>query len=233
MGKVKEWLMKLEEDAHKLLKKPLAEPLLEAARIRLRMPDWPLDSLTLRTRTGPQGGLVLGVTTGLGAATTLDPALRDLDGPSGIRVHLPGATLTAVANRLAARGDLPQRVDTKGRPDPDGELAVTYGWRSGRRPLKLDIWRLNAPCAALRVGGTPAVDVEEDGVHLAVSDGRLERVRGDLLVKVGAALTRLWSRAFRMEVEALRSIVVRIGGRRLRLSMKAVLDHAEGWAIVL
>lgn len=225
-------LFKLEEDAYDLLEEPLLAPLLEAARIRIEMPDWPLAALTLRTRDGPRGGLVLGFTTTLGGAAPLGASLRE-GGGAGLRIHLPGATAAALANHLAARGELPARVDARGRPDPKGEMAVTYGWRSGSRPLKVDLWKLEAPCAALRVGGTPEVTVEGDAARLAVHDGRLEQVRGDPLVKAAAALTGLWSKVFAAEVDGLRATVVRIAGRRLRLSLEEVLDHADGWTVLL
>ena len=226
-------LLKLEENAADLLREPLLEPLLRAARIRVRMPDWPIRSLTLGTRKGPRGGLVIEVTTSLGGAAVVGAGLRDLAGPPGIRVHLPGATVAALANHLAARGVLPATVDDKGRPDPDGALSVTYGWRSGRRPLKIDLWKLAPPCASLRVGGTPEVIVEGEAAHLRVPDGRLERVRGDLLVTIGAALTGLWSRCFAVEVDALRSTVVEIAGRRTRLVLEGVRGHGEGWVLLL
>jgi len=226
-------LMKLEESAYDLLKKPLIAPLLKAARIRVRMPDWPIQAVSVRTRAGAPGGLVLGLTTGLGGAATLGASLRKTGEPSLIRIHLPGGTAAALANHLAARGDIPARVDAKGRPDPAGDMAVTYGWRSGTRPLKIDLWKLEAPCAALRIGGTPTVEVDGEAARLAVPDGRLERVRGDPLVKLGAALTGLWSKVFAVEVDALRSTVLRVAGRRLRLSLVEVLDHADGWTIAL
>jgi hypothetical protein len=226
-------LMKLEEDTHGLLKEPLLDPLLAAARIRIKLPDWPMGSLTLRTRPGPLGGLVLGITTTLGGAATLGASLRERGGPAGIRIHLPGATAAALANHLAAKGVLPARVDGTGRPDPKGDLAVTYGWRPGLRPLKVDLWKLDAPCAALRVGGTPVVEVDGETVLLTVPDGRLEQVRGDPLVKLGAALTGLWAKVFDVEVDAMRRMVVRIAGRRLRLSLDEVLGHDDGWTVGL
>ena len=232
-GICKVTLMKLEEDTYKLLRKPLVEPLLKAARIRIQMPDWPLDGLTLRTREGPRGGLVFGVTTSLRAAEPVGSALREVNGSAGIRVYLPGATAAALANHLVGRGDLPGRVNSDGNPDPDGDMAVTFGWRSGGRPLKLDLWKMSAPCASLRLGGTPTVQVVKAKASFSVPDGRLERVRGDLLVKVGAALTGLWSKVFQVEVKALRSIVMKIAGRRLRLSLEAVVDQEEGWVVVL
>ncbi len=226
-------LMKLEESAYDLLKKPLIDPLLKAARIRVRMPDWPIRAVSVRTRAGSQGGLVLGVTMALGGAETLDAALRKTGDPSQIRVHLPGGTAAALANHLAAQGDIPARVDAKGQPDPEGDMAVTYGWRSGTRPLKIDLWKLEAPCAALRIGGTPVVEVDGEAARLSVPDGRLERVRGDPLVKLGAALTGLWSKVFAVEVDGLRSTVLRIAGRRLRLSLEEILAHTDGWTIAL
>ena len=226
-------LMKLEEDAHRLLREPLIEPLLQAARVRVRVPDWPLEALTLGTRDGARGGLAIGITLGLPDVASVDPSFQETEAPHGVRIHLPGATAAAVANHLASRGDLPATVDEEGLPDPDGGLAVTYGWRSGRRPMKLDLWRLDAPCAALRVGAAPSIQVDGSPVRVEVTDGRLERVRGDLLVKIGAALTGLWSRVFRVELEAAGGTVVRVAGQSLHLSLAAVRAHADGWVAVL
>ena len=228
-------LRQLEEETMELLGEPLVEPLLRAARTTVRLPDWPITEVAISTRKGTEDSLVIAVTTGLSDAASVPKGARTTRRDGWIWILVPGPTAAALANYMAeiGRGGLPSRVNATGTPDPNGELAVTYGWCSGQRPLKLYLWRLKAPCAALRLGGTPEVRVDDHAVHMGVYDGRVERVRGGLLVKAGVFINDLWSRVFRVEVEALRRVRIKIAGEILDLSVEAVTLDEDGWAVAL
>jgi len=228
-------LLNLEEETMAVLREPLVKPLLRAARTTVRLPDWPITEVAISTRKGRGGSLVIAVTTGLTGAATVPEGASGTRRDGEIGVLVPGPTAAALANHIAGtrRGGLPSRVNATGKPDPDGELGVTYGWRPGPRPFKLHLWRLDAPCAALRLGGTPEARIDNDTIQIWVNDGRVERVRGSLLVKVGVFLNEFWSRVFRVEVEALRRVRIKIAGELLDLSVERLTLKEDGWAVAL
>lgn len=194
-----------------------AAPLLELALPR----DLPLTRVSLRSTASPVPALRFDLVTTLPVARPLHPDPGDAV-PNAVELRLAGATAAALANLAMARGALPSRFNEDGEVDPSGPFEARLGWRPGRRPLAVHLWRTAGECVYGRVAGTPRARFTDAEVEVTVSDGVWEEVRGPALTEAFAWTKQLFGAAVRLSVGLARSTRVDVAGSALDLRIGAV-----------
>lgn len=194
-----------------------AAPLLELALPR----DLPLAGVALRSTAAPVPALRFDLVTTLPVDRPLRPDLGDAV-PNAVELRLAGSAAAALANLAMARGDLPSRFDEDGEVDPAGPFEARLGWRAGRRPLAVHLWRTAGECVYGRVAGTPRARFTDHEVEVSVDDGVWEEVRGPALTEAFAWTKQLFGAAVRLSVSLARATRLDVAGTSLDLRIGAV-----------
>ncbi|WAS90271.1 hypothetical protein [Nannocystis punicea] len=113
-----------------------------------------------------------------------------------VGLRMSGGVAAALANRAIASGQIPERYNRDGAPDPRGELVAGVDWRAGERPLKVHAWSTEGTCARLTFGGTPKVGARGGELAVDVADGTLEEVTGALRVRAAVWFSGLGRQTF-------------------------------------
>jgi len=211
----------LAESGFPLVRDHLLADLEEAPLLVLELPALPLARVDLSVHGGRVPGLSAALVTEL-------PVTRGVDdeataGPAdAVVLRMSGETAVAVANAAMARGALPSRFDGKGKVAPDGPFEARLGWRAGRRPLKVHLWRTSGTCTYGRLGGTPVAELQEERLRVSVDDGTFEVVKGPALTEAFAWTETLWGDAVRLALDVTRSAHVSLGGVTHTLRVGAV-----------
>lgn len=182
------------------------------AEISLALPDVPVADLRISSTGGPKGAMHLGVVTSLPVRQGLrSRAGAPASASDAALLRVSGACMAELANWAIAEGKIPARYDDKGRPDAKGPFEVGLDWRTGPRPLKVQLWNLADPCIQARLGGTPSLRVAGDKLKVAAKDIKLEELRGPALYEFGAFFYALSGPTFDVAEELAKSFRIKVG----------------------
>jgi hypothetical protein len=179
-----------------LVRRELGDELGELSRVELQLPPLPIAALAVRsTKTD----LVLGLRSSLPVMDPLPPgdARNPELHPNLVELDISGAMAAALANDAMARGELPQRYDLEGSPDPEGSLVAGLAWPGGAQPLALHLWNEDdKDCAHVTLRATPRLSVNKKHLLLASRDARIKEVEGPLRVRAGLFFSGVGRRSF-------------------------------------
>jgi len=225
-------LAMLTADGYKLLRGTLFQRLGEVGRLKLKLPELPLERAIFTSYAKPLPHLRLAVFTSLpvrrGWRSPLPPH------PSWVRFAVSGSALAEIGNDAMRRGLVPQRYDSRLRPQAAGDHLPAYDWRAAdARPLKLIVTKTSSPCARVVLGAKARLRREGEQVLVGISDGRIERVQGAPLTRAVVWLRQLWKAPVEKTRRLALGLELRLGGRRLALEVQQAQGHSEGLVLGL
>ena len=194
------------------------------ASTELGLPDVPIAQLSVRSSATT---LHLDLQTALPAAPEALPDARD---EPRLTLVLAGPTAAALVNEGMARGLVPSRFTSAGKPAPDGAYEARLGWESGARPLRVHLWQSDAKrgkCQSAVVSGALAARVERDELVVDVHDGVIGSVRGDAMTEAFAWLDALWRDALELAFRVASVVSFEAEGQAVELRVHDVaVDRA-------
>ena len=130
-----------------------------------------------------------------------------------------------MGNKAIESGELPQRLNAKGKPSKSGEYRPGLSWASGERPAKIWLWREQDSCMRARIGATPQLSAgqnqdKQQEVRVKVEDGTIEDVEGPMLLSMGAWVQSLWADAIKVSKAVAAQTRFEVGDRSLTVAVQ-------------
>lgn len=188
----------LSQNAVRLLRTEVLQPMGELARLRFTMPDLPLASLELVSEPGAlvvQARTTLPVEQGLAPMPRAESLKRAQSAAQSDRIEvvLAAGTVVELANWAMARGEVPSRFDVQGKSNDAGSFTAGLQWAGGTRPLKVNVWSSEGACIRARIGASPRVALANGKLDLGISDAQVEEIEGPPLVSQAVSWAQsLW-----------------------------------------
>jgi hypothetical protein len=199
--------------AYQLLQTTLLRRLGELTRLRLRLPDLPIASASLRSSTGPSEALTVDIATDLPVRRGLVAA-----SPTGdeVMVRISSSTATELANWAIERGHLPQRYTRGLEPKPDGEFRPRFDYLADdpARPVKVHVFQARGGCSYFRVGLRLALDIVDDKLEVSTLDQIVEQANAPAAIGIALWLKQLVQGSVDRSRQAAAHTQLTIGGRR-------------------
>lgn len=214
-------LAELVDGGYALLRDSVVAKMAPRTQVAIDLPDLPIEDVVIDSRAG---WLALGMKTRMPVEGRLPRTLKAP--PNGrLRMRLLGGAVAALGNRAIVAGDLPQRLNEKGKPAKDGAFRPGLSWESGDRPAKIWLWREQDQCMRARVGGTPMLSASRDAsqraqVQVRIADGAIEDVEGPTLVTLGAWVQSLWADAIQVSKAVVAQTGFAVGERRVEVAVE-------------
>lgn len=216
------------------VRKDLGSEIGEVARFEIDLPDLPLSALAIESSAGE---LKLAGRTSLPVAVGVAAGKRHRSShQNAVELRMSGETAAALANWAIERGEIPERYDLDGSPDPKGPLAAGVGWGRGRpRPLTLHLWTVpdgdlakKKQCAHVELHGTPVIGVANGGdVSVSVRDGQVEAVDGTAKVRMGVFFSGLGRETFEFAETVAGSFELDLGDAPLTASVHSATRDGD------
>lgn len=185
------------------------------------LPKLPLAGVSVRSREGSPGAMIVDLATTLPIGVDLpadDPPVRD----GLVTFRLTGESAAELVNVGMAQGLVPGRFDGDGKPDARGQWEARLGWRRGDRPLVAHLWQTSGSCKRARLGGALRVAVKDDKLGVEIREGRVEAVRGSAFTEAFAWLDALWTGALDLVFELASFTRAEVDGGALSLRVREV-----------
>lgn len=163
----------------------------EITRFTVDLPALPIAAAAVNPAAGG-AAVAVDITTALPVERRLAPLAPDpIAGVA--RIRIAGSAVAALANWAVAEKRLPGRYDRRLRPESGGKYRPFYRWRHDhRRPLRIDLHRLERPCGTIRVGALPRLAVDGPRLRVEVS-AEVEGTRGSRALAAGVWVKRLFA----------------------------------------
>jgi hypothetical protein len=211
--------------AYQLLQATLLRRLGEVTRLRLRLPDVPIASATLRSSAAPGEALTIALTTDL-------PVRRGLTAapPAGdeVTVRISGSTATELANWAIERGHLPQRYTRSLEPRPDGAFRPRFDYlvTDRARPVKIHVFQDHGGCSYFQVGLRFEMRVIGDKLEVSALDRFVEAADASVPIEIALWLKQLIQGSVDRSRQAAAHTQLTVGGRTFttRATRAAVVD---------
>ena len=202
---------------YKTYKDKLLPKMGDLSKFELKLPDVPARKLTIRSFGEAGGGLRLLIVTDLPVrkGIVLDDENPTVLPGGLIAVRASGSTLAQMANWAIAKGLVPDRYNSKGKPSKDGELRPGLDWIPGKRPMKIYLWDLDKPCMRVDLGANAKVSVKGDKVELKATGAKVENVDASAFTKVGVWFYALWKDAMKMSQKASSEMKFKVAGQKM------------------
>lgn len=203
------------EEAWKVVRSKVLPRLGELTRVRVRLPDVPVDRVDVMSIGGPVPALDLAITTTLPVREGLRvvPGIDELD-PYAVDVRLAGSTVAELANWAIVTGRAPQRYTRKLTPAKDGDYVPLLDWRPGHeRPLVVSVFQIARGCSCFSAGVRARVEVRGDEVVGTIEERRLELALGPAHIEVLASLKDVIDRSMQRSRKAAAHTRLTVGDR--------------------
>lgn len=205
------------------------------ARMRIALPDVPIEAVRLRSGDTPMPHLNIGIVSGLPVHTAVTATASPQ--PGVLAMRLSGSMLAELVNWGMAEGLLPGRFNREPEPDEQGTFRPVLDWRAdSARPLLLHVLAHEPECFRLTIGARLALEVRDGKLVSRVTDGEVEAIEGSWLVQLGVALDRAGEDPIAFANERLASLRVEVGGmhHEARATQAAVHGgEATMWLVLL
>jgi hypothetical protein len=211
--------------AYKLLQTTLLRRLGEITRLRVRLPELPIASVTLRSSTGPNEALTIDVVADLPVRRGLVAASPDGD---EVAVRISGSAVTEIANWAIEHGHLPGRYTRSLEPNPDGEYRprLDYLADDRLRPVKIHVFQERGGCSYFRVGLRLALRIVDDKLEVSTLDQFVEEANASTVIGIALWLKQLIQGAVDRSRRAAAHTQLTVGGRTF--TTRAVRAAADG-----
>lgn len=214
-------LGQLVDGGYGLLRDSVVAEMAPRTQIALDLPGLPVEGVQIRSR---QGWLAVGMKTLLPVKGVL-PRTKMAPANDRMRLRLMGGAVAAMGNKAIESGELPQRLNAKGKPSKTGEYRPGLSWESGERPAKIWLWREQGTCMRARIGATPHLSAgqnksKQQEVRVKVDDGTIEDVEGSMLLSAGAWIQGLWSDAIQVSKSVAAQTGFEVGERKVEVAVQ-------------
>jgi hypothetical protein len=201
--------------AYRGLRATLLARLGEVTRLRIRLPDLPIASVSVRSPAGPIQALEIDLMTDLPVRGGPVGA-RSIGAGDQIQLRLSGGAVAAIANWAIDSGRLPRYYTRNLKPRPDGQYRPVLEWvgRRARRPLVIHIFQESGGCSSFAVGVRPEVSIAGGQLVATLRDREIERVRGSAVLEIAVWLRSLVSSAADVTRRIAATTQLEAGGRR-------------------
>jgi hypothetical protein len=216
------------EEAWKVVRAKVLPRVGALTRMRVRLPDVPVDRVDVTSLAGPVPALDLAIATTLPVREGLHVVEQPLD-PDAVDVRLAGSTVAELANWAIATGRAPQRYTRKLKPDKNGDFVPLLDWRPGHaRPLLVSIFQVQRGCSCFSAGVRARVDVRGDDIVGTIEERRLELAIGPAHIETLAWLKDVVDRAITRSKRAAAHTELTVGDRVIGARLvDADVDRAE------
>jgi hypothetical protein len=223
-----EALARLVDGGYALLRDSVVAEMAPRTQVAIGLPDLPIDGVHIRSK---KTWLAIGLKTRMSVEGVL-PKARTAPPKNRLRVRMLGGMVAALGNRAIVKGELPQRINSKGKPAKDGAFRPGLGWESGDRPAKIWLWREQDTCMRAQVGGTPELSAQlnkkrEHTLQVQVADGTVEDVEGPMLITMGAWIQSLWADAIRISKSVVAQTRLEVGERVVEVAVQRAKVDAD------
>lgn len=205
----------LSEEAWKVVRAKVLPRVGQLTRMRVRLPDVPVDRVDVTSLDGPVPALDLTITTTLPVREGLRvvPGIETLD-PDAVDVRLAGSTVAELANWAIATGRAPQRYTRKLKPAKDGDFVPLLDWRPGHeRPLVVSVFQIARGCSCFSAGVRARVEVRGDDIVGTIEERRLELALGPTHIEALAWLKDVVDRSVQRSRTAAAHTRLTVGDR--------------------
>jgi hypothetical protein len=221
------------EEAWKVVRSRVLPRLSARTRMRVRLPDVPIERVVVSSLGGAVPALDLAIMTSLpvrAGLATLDSAAADIAlDPDAVDVRLAGSTVAELANWAIATGRAPQRYTRKLKPAQSGDFVPLLDWRPGhQRPLVVSIFQIARGCSCFSAGVRARVEVRGDDVVGTIEERRLELALGPPHIETLAWLKDVVDRSIQRSKKAAAHTELTVGDRTIGARVvDASVDRAE------
>lgn len=214
-------LGQLVDGGYGLLRDSVVAEMAPRTQIALDLPGLPIEGVDIRSR---QGFLAIGMKTVMPVEGVL-PRAEGAPADDRVRLRLLGGAVAGLGNRAIESGDLPQRLNAKGKPSKGGEYRPGLSWEGGDRPAKIWLWREQDQCMRARIGATPRLstgqnEAKQREVRVKVDDGTIEDVEGSMLLSAGAWIQSFWTDAIQLSKAVAAQTGFEVGDRKLEVAVQ-------------
>lgn len=137
-----------------------------------------------------------------------------------VLIRASGATIAALANRAMEDGDLPARYDEKGKPTPNGPFRAGLSWDSGKRPLRIHLFREEGQCVAVTLAGRPTLQLNKGRLTVGVEDATVAETTGEVALQTAIWFRSLWSKAISFSRSTAGATELTLAGKKRRFAVK-------------
>lgn len=198
--------------AYQALQKTLLHRLGEVTRLRIRLPDVPIASTTLRSSSAPAEALTIGIATDLPVRAALAAAE-----PTGgeVTVRISSSTASELANWAVDHGHLPQHYTRNLEPRPDGEFRPRFDYLAGDpvRPVKIHVFQDRGGCSYFQVGLRLQLRIVDDQLEVTTLDQIVEAANASRMLEVALWVKQLLQGSIDRSRRAAAHTQLTIGGR--------------------
>ncbi|MGK0360685.1 MAG: hypothetical protein ACI9U2_002998 [Bradymonadia bacterium] len=214
-------LGQLVDGGYGLLRDSVMAEMAPRTQIALDLPGLPVEGVLIRSR---QGWLAVGMKTRLPVKGVL-PRSKTAPDPKRLRLRLMGGAVAAMGNKAIESGELPRRLNAKGKPSKSGAYRPGLSWESGERPAKIWLWQEEGSCMRARIGATPQLSAgqsktNQQELRVKVDDGTIEDVKGSMLLSVGAWVQSLWTDAIQVSKAVAAQTGFEVGARKVEVALQ-------------
>lgn len=201
--------------AYRGLRASLLSRLGEVTRLRIGLPEVPIERVGVRSTPGPAAALAIDLFTGLPVRGGLAPDRRGAPGDE-IRLRLAGSAVAEIANWAIEQRRLPRHYTRTLKPRPDGEFRPVFDWvgSGSPRPLVLHVFQERGGCSYLAVGVRPEIAVVGGSLVATLRDREVQETLGPVTLQIGVWLKSLVSRAADTTRRLSARTLIEVGGRR-------------------
>ena len=179
------------------IRKQMLRPMGEIVRFRFKVPDLPIERVTL---VSSRRDLVFGLRTTL-PARGIVPNQRPAKGKR-IRFAMSTDALAKLGNWFIDEGKIPSQYDYKGKAKADGPLTAGFAWSEETKPMKVKVWNLKQAslptCLYVQAGAQPWVELRNKKVSFGFKDGQIEDVIGPPLLSKALDIMGISRRVFNL-----------------------------------
>lgn len=212
---------------YRLLQATLLRRLGELTRLRLRLPELPIASVTLRSAAQPVEVLTVDLTTDLPVRRGLRAARAPGD---EITVRIAGSTAAELSNWAVDRGYLPQHYTRGMSPSADGEFRPLFDYRAEdpARPVKIYVIQERGGCSYFQVGLRPEIRIVDGQLEVTAHDQLVERSRAAPVIEAALWLKQLVQGSVERSRRAAAYTRLTVGGRTFTTrAVRAAMDDDE------
>jgi len=196
---------------YRLIARNLLTDVAALTTFRWRMP--PLPVRQARLHVDPRS-LALSVELGVEAPALRNPDFATIHPPHQPRLHVGLPALVGLANWAVVARAIPPRVNRDYKASQSGPFIPRFSYRPQRRSLGLRLYN-DKDCYAAHVWFVPSLSTTNGRLTVQLQDGRVERIDGSLLVRLGAYAQGVYSDMVRTSLDVMASGSMQIGDATL------------------
>jgi len=206
---------------YEMSKDTLLKQLGDKAKLSFELPNIPAKEVSIRSISGTPGALELLIVTTLPVDKGIAANVEGEISPDMVTVRMSTSAVAELTNWAISEDLIPGRVDKNGKPKKDGEYRMGVAWKSGKKPLKVYLWKSDSPCMRVTLGAVPAVSVKDGNVRIEAKKAEIEDVEGAAFTIAAVKFYALWKDTVNVRKKADATMKFEAGGTEVITTMKS------------